>query len=102
MTEDHPPCPLCRRPMIPGPSVNEHHLIPKLKGGKVADPVHRVCHNKIHATWDENQLRDEYNTWEKIRAAPEMQSFIKWVAKKPPEFRASSRMVKGHKRRKRR
>lgn len=96
-----PPCPVCGRPMVPGPSVGDHHLVPKLKGGKVAEPVHQVCHGKIHATWDENQLRDEYNTWKKIREAPEMQLFITWVRKKPPEFRDSSKMRNGHKRRKR-
>lgn len=100
--EDQRLCPLCGRPLIPGPSVDEHHLVPKLKGGRGAEPVHRVCHSKIHATWDENTLRDEYNTWEKIREAPEMQSFIRWVRKKPPEFRSSSKMVRGHKRKKRR
>lgn len=97
-----PPCPVCGRPMVPGPSVSEHHLIPRLKGGTDAFPAHKVCHDKIHATWDENTLRDEYNTWQKIREAPEMQRFIRWVKKKPPEFVASSRMVRGHKRRRRR
>ena len=102
MSDQYDPCPVCGRPLIPGPSVNRHHLIPQLKGGTEAFPVHRVCHNKIHATWDENQLRDTYNTFEAIRVAPEMQSFIKWVSKKDPEFRASSRMVNGHKRKRKR
>jgi hypothetical protein len=96
------PCPVCGRPLVPGRSVSEHHLIPKLKGGTNKEPVHRVCHDKIHATWDENQLRDEYNTWEKIRNAPEMESFIKWVRKKSAEFVSPSKMVRGHKRKKRR
>lgn len=82
--------------------MSAHHLIPRLKGGKKADLCHKVCHSKIHATWDENQLRDVYNTWEAIREAPEMQSFIKWVRKKPDDFTSPSRMTRGHKRRKRR
>ena len=82
--------------------MNEHHLIPKLKGGTDKDPVHKICHSKVHATWDENQLRDEYNTWEKIRESPEMQSFIRWVRKKPPEYTSPTKMVRGHKRKKRR
>lgn len=96
------PCPVCERPMVPGPSVTDHHLIPKSKGGRVAEPCHKICHGKIHATWDENQIRDAYNTWEKIREAPEMQTFIAWVRKKPPEFTDSTRMRNGHKRRKKR
>lgn len=88
--------------MIPGPSVGDHHLIPRLKGGKKKEAVHEVCHGKIHSLWDENQLRDEYNTWEKIRTAPEMQSFIRWVRKKTPEFVDGTKMRRGHKRKKRR
>lgn len=87
--------------MIVGKSVTRHHLVPKLKGGKVQEPVHQVCHNKIHATWDENTLRDHYNTWAKLREAPEMTSFIAWVRKKPPEFTDSSRMRTGHRRKRR-
>jgi len=102
VSEDRSPCPVCGRPLIPGFSVNQHHLIPKLKGGTEADPIHRVCHDKIHATWDENRLRDEYNTWKSIREAPEMQNFIKWVRKKPDDFTSPSRMARGHKRRRRR
>lgn len=96
------PCPVCGRPMIEGRSVTEHHLIPKLKGGKVAEPVHRICHDKIHATWDESTLRDRYSTWEAIRTAPEMESFIKWVRKKHPEYTDPSKMVNGHRRKRRR
>lgn len=88
--------------MIPGPSVGDHHLVPKSKGGKQAERVHHVCHGKIHATWDETQLRDEYNTWEKLRTAPEMQTFIAWIRKKHPEFVNSTRMRNGHKRKRRR
>jgi hypothetical protein len=99
---DIPPCPLCNRGMIAGPSVTKHHLIPKLKGGKKADPCHAVCHNKIHATWDENQLRDSYNTWEALRTAPEMQTFLRWVRNKPLKFTDPSKMRNGHRRRGRR
>lgn len=96
------PCPVCGRPLVPGPSVDKHHLVPRLKGGKVPEPVHIVCHGKVHSLWDENTLRDHYNTWEKIRTAPEMQTFIRWVRKKPPEFVDGTKMKKGHRRKKRR
>ena len=95
---DPEPCPVCGRAMIPGPTVTRHHLVPRLKGGKVAEPVHRICHSKIHSLWDENQLRDDYSTWEAIREAEEMQTFIRWVRKKPPEFTSGDRKVRGHKR----
>lgn len=97
-----PRCPVCGRPMVSGPSVGDHHLVPRLRGGRKAEPVHVVCHGKIHSLWDENELRDEYNTWEKIREAPEMQSFIRWIRKKPATFVDGTKMARGHRRRRRR
>ena len=88
--------------MVPGPSVNGHHLIPVLKGGKKKDPVHKICHSKIHSLWSENELRDTYNTFEAIRADERMQMFVRWVRKKPPEFRDSNKMANDHKKRRRR
>ena len=41
-------CPLCGRVLEPGASVDEHHLVPKSKGGKVKSLIHRICHRKIH------------------------------------------------------
>ncbi len=86
MPEDHPPCPLCGRPLVPGPSVNAHHLVPRTFGGRVAEPVHRICHDKIHAVLDEKELRDRYSTWEALRAHPEIAGFVAWVRRKHPEF----------------
>jgi len=100
---EHPPCPLCGRPLILGDfSVDRHHLTPKLKGGKEAEDVHRVCHGKVHSLWSENELRDVYNNWESIRSDPRIQAFIKWVSKKPADFVDSNKLSKGHKKRRRR
>ncbi len=79
-------CPLCGRPMVPGPTSDEHHLVPKSRKGRDKFLVHRVCHTKIHATLTEKELADHYNTWEALRAQPEIAAFISWVRKKPPEF----------------
>ena len=40
-------CPICSRDMIKGASINDHHFIPKSKGGKAEDKItlHVVCHN---------------------------------------------------------
>jgi len=88
--------------MIPGPSVNRHHLIPVLKGGKESFPIHKICHSKIHSLWSENELRDTYNTFDVIKADERMQTFVKWVARKDPEYRDSNRRVNSHKKRRRR
>lgn len=79
-------CPLCDRDLIRGPSIDKHHLIPKTCGGKDAELCHRVCHSKIHKTFDEKQLRDNYNTWDSLRNHEDIAKFIKWISKKEPEF----------------
>lgn len=80
-------CPICDRDMISGDSVNKHHFVPKCRGGKKTEYIHRVCHNKIHKNWpNEKELERDYNDPQKIREDPEMQKFIKWIKKKDPEF----------------
>jgi hypothetical protein len=80
------PCPLCGRPLVPGPSVDEHHLVPRSRRGRDKFPVHRICHTKIHATLTEKQLAKDHHTWEALRAHPEIAAFIAWLQKKPAEF----------------
>lgn len=80
------PCPICGRPMVEGPSIDRHHFLPRSEGGRVAVPVHRICHRKIHSLWTERELAMGLDTPEAIREHPEMQKFIRWVARKPPEF----------------
>ncbi len=79
-------CPLCDRVMVKGPSIDEHHFLPKCKGGKEKTLVHKTCHRKLHQTFTENELRDQYDSPEKCRAHPEIDKYIKWLKKKPPEF----------------
>lgn len=86
-----PPCPLCGRPLVAGPSVDLHHLVPRSHGGREAFAVHRVCHHKIHATLAENELARGYHDWSSLRAHPEIAAFVRWLAGKPPEFYDRSR-----------
>jgi len=79
-------CPLCDRPLVPGPSIDEHHLIPRTYKGEATVTLHRVCHGKIHAVLSEKELRDHYNTVAALRAHPDIAKFITWVRKKHPEF----------------
>lgn len=97
MPETPPICPLCLRPIPDGAPQSLHHLIPKLKGGK-GGPVallHHICHKEIHARFTEAELARTYNTAEALRAAHQLQGFLAWIARRPPEF--SSR-VKGGRR----
>lgn len=84
-------CPLCDRPLEPGPSVDEHHLVPRSQGGKTKALIHRICHRKIHATFSERELASDYCTWQALKTHPEIAAFLRWVASKPPAFYDNSR-----------
>jgi hypothetical protein len=61
-------------------------MIPKELGGKVLEPIHKVCHQKIHATFTNRELLHTYHTFEKLLSHPEIEKFVAWVRKRPPEF----------------
>lgn len=78
-------CPLCQRE-IPKVGLSRHHWIPQRHKGKVWSYLHEVCHRKIHSLFNENELRDYYNTPEHLLESDEMQKFVKWVSKRPIDF----------------
>jgi hypothetical protein len=79
-------CPICNRDMVSGPSIDKHHLVPKCKGGRITEYMHKICHRKIHSIWTEKELAETYNEASVIIEHEEMQKFIKWVKNKDPEF----------------
>ncbi|TMV10519.1 HNH endonuclease [Arenibacterium halophilum] len=85
---EFPTCPLCGRPIPPDVPQSQHHLIPKLRGGKGGPVVllHHICHREIHATLSETELARDYATVEALRAHPRLDRFIRWVRKRPPGF----------------
>jgi hypothetical protein len=92
-------CPLCNR-LIPADQRDEHHLIPKSRGGRQTQALHRICHRQIHALFDEAELEKSYSTVEALLEHPQMDRFVKWVRKKPPGFydgtrRSNRRKEKG-------
>ncbi len=88
-------CLICGR-ILGDKKVSKHHLIPKSKGGKHTPTIllHNICHQKIHSLFTEKELKEEYYTAEKLREHPEMQKFIKWVAKKRPSYFVLNRRMK--------
>lgn len=83
-------CPLCGRE-IPADQRDEHHLVPRLKGGKETTALHRICHRQIHALFSEAELARSYATVEALLEHPEVQKFVAWVSTKPPGFADSAR-----------
>ncbi len=93
-------CPICSRDLIKGASINEHHFIPKSKGGKAEDKItlHVVCHDFLHRTFTENELMRVYNTPEKCLEHEAVSKFAKWISKKDPEYKDSVKINKRKKR----
>lgn len=89
---DDPICPLCQRPIPPEAKQSQHHLIPKLRGGKGGETVllHQICHNEIHATLTETELARSYHTIGALRSHPRLEKFIAWVGKRPPAFHSKT------------
>lgn len=100
--DDAPICALCGRPIPSDAPQSDHHLIPKLRGGKHGPRVrlHQICHKEIHAALSEAELARSYATPEALRAHPHLAQFVTWIADKSPYF--NSRTVGGRRRRKRR
>jgi hypothetical protein len=80
-------CAFCHRNV----ATRQHHVIPRCKGGRDTAPTCRSCEDFIHKTWTHNQLRDDFNTVEKIQADPRYQEFLRWLQKQHVEatFRTS-------------
>lgn len=72
-------CELCRREVPDKRYLEKHHLVPAAKGGKDVEHVCIDCGNQIHLLFSNNELRDLYNTMDKLRAHPAVQRWIKWV-----------------------
>jgi hypothetical protein len=79
-------CQLCNREIV----TTKHHLIPRSRKRREREafgPTANLCadcHRKCHATWDNATLARDYNTIQKIKVAPELQSYIKWIRKQAP------------------
>lgn len=78
-------CQLCGRP-LGTIRIEDHHLIPKTFKGRVTIPIHRICHQKIHATFSERELYNYYHTVERLLEHEQIIKFVNWVRKRPIEF----------------
>ncbi|WP_038282766.1 hypothetical protein [Pacificimonas flava] len=92
MSGDEDACWLCGRPL--GRRVERHHPVPKSRRGRDTVPVHPICHRTIHAIFTNAELARTFYTPAALAAHPDVSRFLRWIAKKPPDFYAST-----HKRR---
>lgn len=84
-------CCICGRNMPNQQGINtEHHFIPKSRGGKEKKLIHEICHRKIHSLWSEVELAREFSDPVVIKEHPEMDKFIRWLAKKPDNYMDNS------------
>jgi hypothetical protein len=90
-------CALCGRPIPEGARASRHHLTPRLKGGARLGtvPLHQICHNAIHARFNEAELARRLSDLESLRAEPGIARFLEWVRNKPPDFHAPTRRSRG-------
>jgi hypothetical protein len=63
-------------------------------GGTATVPMHRICHRMLHATFTERELAELGDDWTALRARPEIAGFVRWVARRPPEFHDRSRTAR--------
>lgn len=76
-------CELCGRAPI---RVTRHHLVPLSEGGK-GGPLARLCpacHRQIHVLFSNAELLGLASV-ERLRDHPEVQKYLRWVRRQPPE-----------------
>jgi len=81
-------CALCSRPL--GRRIEAHHPVPKSRGGRETVDLHPICHRAIHAHFANAELERD-GDMAALRAAPRLAGFLRWIAKKPPDFHAPTR-----------
>lgn len=78
-----------------------HHLVPKMFKGRETVDLHRICHRKIHSLWSERELKNRFHDLDLIRAQPEIERFVQWLAGKPPAFYERTENARGKRGRRR-
>ncbi|MEZ3114926.1 hypothetical protein RYH80_03210 [Halobaculum sp. MBLA0147] len=77
-------CELCRRTVpverLDDPQVvQEHHLRPEERATSPTVTLCRPCHDQIHATFTNEELRADYDTLEALRAADRLADYLDWI-----------------------
>ncbi|WP_430416380.1 hypothetical protein [Parasphingorhabdus sp.] len=83
-----PACWLCARPT--GTTIVWHHPVPKSRGGRDVVPMHPICQRTVITHFTNSELQRHGNDVEALLADPTIRKFVDWVAKKDPDFNAST------------
>jgi hypothetical protein len=82
-------CWLCGRPL--GAGVEDHHPVPKSRGGRETVPIHPICHRTLHTVFSNAELKVFGGNVGAIRADPRAGRVLGWIATKDPDFHAPTR-----------
>ncbi len=82
------PCWLCARPI--GKTIVLHHPVPKSRGGRDVVPMHPICQQTLIANFTNSELQRHATDVDALLANPNVRKFVDWVAKKDPDFTAST------------
>jgi hypothetical protein len=82
-------CWLCARPL--GRRFENHHPVPKSRGGRATVPIHPICHRTLHRTFSNAELGSLGGSLAAIRADPRIGRFLQWIGDKDPDFHAPTR-----------
>lgn len=82
------PCWLCDR--LTGKIIVWHHPVPKSRGGRDVVPMHPICQQTLIANFTNSELQRYGMDAESLLAHPNIRKFVDWVAKKDPDFTATT------------
>ena len=82
------PCWLCGRPI--GKTVVWHHPVPKSRGGRDVVPMHPICQQTLITNFTNSELQRHAMDLDALLANPNVRKFVDWVAKKEPDFTATT------------
>ncbi|MEZ3143083.1 hypothetical protein [Halobaculum sp. MBLA0143] len=77
-------CALCRR-VFPNAvrrdsqAIQEHHLRPEERETSPTVTLCRPCHDQIHATFTNEELRADFDTIDALRDADRLSGYLSWI-----------------------
>ena len=88
-----PQCALCERTVQ---TTSRHHLVPREEGGRHGSVVAlcQPCHSSVHRFVSNRELARRYPTVEALRAAEELQTYLRWIRRQRVE-RITNRRGRG-------